>query len=187
MIKQVLESTNFYGYFKGSIEDLTKRWNESHRHFHTLIHLKKILDQIDSDRDKLTHLEYDILRIAAIYHDIIYLPREDKYNVSESIEKFETDFPRLPFIYKDKIKSIIDSTNYHPFEDEDKLIRMFNSYDMAGILKGNLKTLIEDGDNVSKEYHLEPEVYKKARIEFLEKYKEYNPNIQKCIDYLKSL
>lgn len=187
MIKQVLESTRFFSYFKGSVEDLIKRWSEPHRYFHTLEHLKRILNQIDNDVEKLTHLEYDILRIAAIYHDIVYLPREDKYNISESIEKFEEDFPHLPFIYKDKIKDIIDSTNFHDFQHEDKLIRMFNSYDMAGILKGDLKTLIEDGNNVAKEYHLDPEVYKKARIEFLEKYKEYNPNIQKCIDYLKSL
>lgn len=192
-IQEVLESTNFYRFFKGSIEDLNKRWTESHRYYHTLKHLYKIIDQIDRDRNTLlpsgllSKLESDILKITAIYHDVVYLPREDKYNISESIEKFEQDFPELPFLYKDKIKDIIDSTNYHNFEDSDKLIRMFNSYDMVGILKGTLEELIEDGDNVSKEYHLDPEVYKEKRIEFLEDYKKYNPNIQKCIDYLKGL
>jgi predicted metal-dependent HD superfamily phosphohydrolase len=148
-------------------------------------HLKKIVEQMNRDRDKLTKLEYDILIISAIYHDIVYLPREDKFNISESIEKFEQDFSELPFLYKDKIKDIIDSTNYHNFEHEDKLIRMFNYYDMNGILNGTFEELIEDGNNVAKEYHLEPEVFKKNRIQFLEKYKKYNPNIQKVIDYLK--
>lgn len=64
---------------------------------------------------------------------------------------------------------------------------MFNSYDMNGILKGDLETLIEDGDNVAREYNLDKDVYKEKRIEFLEKYKQYNPNIQKCIDYLMNL
>lgn len=187
MINQILKSTNFYSYFKGSAEDLTKRWSEPHRYFHTLKHLQKIINQIDNDREKLSKLEYDILRIATIYHDIVYLPREDSENIRESIEKFEKDFPGLPFIIKDKIKDIIDSTNYHNFEHEDKLIRIFNSYDMAGILKGDLRTLIEDGDNVAKEYHLDPEAYKKNRIKFLENYKKYNPNIQKYIDYLRDL
>ena len=190
-IQEILESTNFYRSFKGSIEDLNKRWTESHRYYHTLKHLYKIIDQIDRDRNTLlpsgllSKLESDILKISAIYHDVVYLPREDKYNISESIEKFEEDFPELPFLYKDKIKDIIDSTNYHNFEDNDKLIRMFNSYDMDGILNGSLETLIEDGDNVSKEYHLDPEIYKMKRIEFLKDYIKYNPNIQKCIDYLK--
>jgi hypothetical protein len=125
------------------------------------------------------------LIISAIYHDIVNLPREDSLNIKESIEKFERDFPELPFLYKDKIKDIIDSTNHHNFEHEDKLTRMFNSYDMSGILKGTLEELIEDGDNVSKEYHLDTEVFKTKRIEFLEDYKKYNPNIQKVIDYLK--
>lgn len=187
MIKKVLKSTNFYRYFEGSIEDLIKRWSETHRYFHTLVHLERILKQIDNDRYKLSKQEYDILRISAIYHDIVYLPREDKYNISESIEKFDQDFPNLPFIIKDKIKDIIHSTNYHNFEHEDKLIGMFNSYDMNGILKGDLETLIEDGDNVAREYNLDKDVYKEKRIEFLEKYKQYNPNIQKCIDYLMNL
>ena len=61
---------------------------------------------------------------------------------------------------------------------------MFNSYDMNGILNGDLQTLIEDGDNVAKEFNLDIDVFKEKRIEFLEKYKEYNFNIQLCIDYL---
>lgn len=186
-IQEILESINFYRFFEGSISDLIKSWTEPHRHYHTLKHLYKIIDQIDRDRDKLSKLEYDMLRIAAIYHDIVYLPREDKLNIEDSIEKFENDFPNLTFLYKETIVNIIYSTNFHDFKDEDKLLRMFNSYDMNGILKGSLEELIEDGDNVAKEYNLDPEIYKINRIKFLENYKEYNPNIQKCIDYLKSL
>jgi predicted metal-dependent HD superfamily phosphohydrolase len=185
-IQNILKSTSLYVYFKGSIEDLYNRWNEPHRYYHNLKHLENIIDQINMDRDKLSDLEYDILIISAIYHDIVYLPREDSLNIKESIEKFKKDFPGLYMIfYKLSIVEVIESTNYHNFEDKNKLIRLFNSYDMNGILNGSLETLIEDGDNIAKEYHLEPEVFKKNRIKFLEKYKKYNPNIQKCIDYLK--
>ena len=184
MIKQVLESISFNEYFNGCADDLTKCWSEPHRYFHILTHLGKILKLIENDRDNLSDIEYDILRVTAIYHDIVWLPREDKFNIAESIEKFENDFYDLDFVYKDKICDIIDSTNNHNFNHTDKLIRMFNSYDMDGILNGDLKTLIEDGDNVAKEFNLEPDIYKQKRIEFLEKYKEYNPNIQLCIDYL---
>ena len=185
MIKQVLESISFKNYFNGCADDLTKCWSESHRHFHTLTHLERILKLIENDRDKLSDIEYDILRVAAIYHDIVWLPREDKYNVSESIEKFEEDFYDLDFVYKDKICDIIDSTELHNFSHEDKLIRLFNSYDMDGILNGDLQTLIEDGDNVAKEFNLDIDFFKEKRIEFLEKYKKYNTNIQLCIDYLR--
>ncbi len=184
MIKQVLESISFKEYFNGCVDDLIKCWSEPHRHFHTLTHLERILKLIENDRDKLSDIEYDILRVSAIYHDIVYLPREDKYNITESIDKFEDDFYDLDFVYKDKIGDIIDSTNFHNFNHTDKLIRMFNSYDMNGIVNGDLQTLIEDGDNVAKEFNLDPDFYKEKRIEFLEKYKEYNPNIQLCIDYL---
>lgn len=184
-IQEILESTNFYQFFEGSIENLVKRWTEPHRHYHTLKHLYKIIDQIEID--KLSKLEYDILRIAAIYHDIVYLPREDRLNIKDSIKKFEEDFPNLIFLYKEIIVNIIYSTNFHNFEDDDKLIRMFNSYDMSGILKGSLEELIEDGDNVAKEYNMNINLYNSNRIKFLEKYKKYNPNIQKCIDYLKNL
>ena len=184
MIKQVLKSISFKNSFNGSIKDLTDRWSEPHRYFHTLTHLERILKLIENDRDKLSKIEYDILRVAAIYHDIVYLPREDKYNISESIEKFEEDFYELDSVYKDKISDIIDSTNFHNFNHKDKLIRLFNLYDMNGILNGDLKTLIEDGDNVAKEFNLDIDFYKQKRIEFLERYKEYNPNIQLCIDFL---
>lgn len=187
MIRQILESTIFIKYFNGSFDDLEKRWNEPHRYFHTLTHLEKIINLIDRDKNKVMKWQYDMLRVAAIYHDIVYLPREDKYNVTESIDKFKEDFTKLPQFYSYPIIKIIESTNYHNFEDEDKIIRMFNSYDMNGILNGSLEELIEDGDNIAKEYHLDKEVFKEKRIEFLEKYKEYNSNVKKCIDYLKNL
>jgi predicted metal-dependent HD superfamily phosphohydrolase len=181
MINKVLESISFKNSFNGNVNELIKCWTEPHRYFHTLTHLGRILKLIENDRDKLSDIEYDILRVAAIYHDIIWLPREDKYNVAESIEKFKDDFYDLDFVYKDKISDIIDSTNFHNFNHEDKLIRMFNSYDMNGVLNGDLQTLIEDGDNVAKEFNLDINIYKQKRIEFLKKYKKYNPNIQLCI------
>ena len=187
MIKQALESTSFYNCFNGTIEDLCDRWSEPHRYFHNLNHLERILKLIENDKNISirSDIEYDILIITAIYHDIVYLPREDKYNISESIDKFEKDFLNLDLEYKEKIKNIIDSTNFHNFNHEDKLIRLFNSYDMDGFLNGDLKTLIDDGDNVAKEFNLDIDFYKQKRIEFLEQYKKYNNNIQLCIDYLK--
>lgn len=189
MIKHILESISFKSSFSGDVDELVKCWSEPHRYFHTLNHLERILKLIEQDRHIMirSDIEYDVLRVAAIYHDIVYLPREDKINIAESIEKFEKDFYDLDFVYKDKISDIIDSTNFHNFTtDDDKLISLFNSYDMNGILNGDLKTLIEDGDNVAKEFNLNIDYYKEKRIKFLEKYKRYNPNIQLCIDYLNN-
>lgn len=126
-----------------------------------------------------------MLKVAAIYHDIVYLPREDKINIQESIEKFKLDFPGMPLFHKFKIIDIIHSTNDHNFEHSDKLIGLFNSYDMNGILKGDFVMLVEDGDNVAKEFNLDPDDYKRRRIEFLEKYISYNSEIKECIEYLK--
>jgi predicted metal-dependent HD superfamily phosphohydrolase len=185
MIKEILESVSFYKYFKGSVNDLYNCWNEPHRHFHTLVHLKNILDQIENDRNILSKYDYDVLRISAIYHDIVWLPQKDSINIKKSVEKFSNDFPNLPSLYRNVICTIIGSTEKHNFEDTtSKLRRLFNIYDMNGILNGNLETLIIDGDNVAKEFNMDIKIFNKKRIEFLEKYKKYNSNIEKCIEFL---
>jgi len=189
MIKEILESVKFSKYFEGSVEDLLSAWTEPHRYFHTIEHLKRILILIESDMQggKLSTYDYDVLRIAAIYHDISWLPIDDSINVKKSIDKFYEDFPNLPSLWANAIVSIIGSTVEHNFEDKySKLKKIFNSYDMNGIIAGDLQTLIDDGNNVAKEFNLDIKFFNEKRIEFLEKYKSYNPNIQLCIDYLKN-
>ena len=51
-------------------------WNEEHRCYHTLEHLRDILQQIQKDQQSIqfTHKEYENLVLTAIFHDCIYDP-----------------------------------------------------------------------------------------------------------------
>jgi len=188
-IDNILKDTKFWSYFKGDVNDIIKKWSEPHRYFHTIEnHLEKILDHIELDKDKYSKLEYDMMRITAIYHDVIYLQGEkDSINIKKSIEYFEKDFPEMIFIFKDKIKDIIDSTEGHNFECEDKLCRNFNYYDMFGILHNTGEELIESNDLVAKEQSsMDFDTFRNNNINFLRKYVKYNPEIEKFITYMQN-
>ena len=56
-------------------EDLLRRWEQPHRHYHTVRHLAAVLDVVD------THAGWaddpDAVLLAAWFHDAVYDPRTD--------------------------------------------------------------------------------------------------------------
>ncbi|MDT0463591.1 HD domain-containing protein [Streptomyces gibsoniae] len=53
-------------------ENLLARWQEPQRRYHTLAHLTAVLDHIDVLREYAD--EPDVVRLAAWFHDAVYLP-----------------------------------------------------------------------------------------------------------------
>ncbi|MGC5050258.1 metal-dependent phosphohydrolase [Micromonospora sp. DT48] len=53
--------------------ELLERWQEPHRHYHTLTHLAAMLDVIDQYASTAPHP--DLVRLAAWCHDAVYDPR----------------------------------------------------------------------------------------------------------------
>jgi predicted metal-dependent HD superfamily phosphohydrolase len=61
--------------------DLIRRWSEPHRRYHTLVHLKAVLDHLD-----WLGAADDPARLAAWYHDAIYQPdRHDNEDASAAL------------------------------------------------------------------------------------------------------
>jgi predicted metal-dependent HD superfamily phosphohydrolase len=53
--------------------DLLERWNEPHRHYHTVDHLRRVLDAIDDLEAHAT--DPTAVRLAAWFHDAVYAGR----------------------------------------------------------------------------------------------------------------
>lgn len=186
--ENILTSVKFASEFKGSAKDLYDRWNEPHRHFHTLSnHFERIISLIEKHKSEITVYKYDLLRIIAIYHDIVYLPRVDKLNVLASVEKFKQDFPDLPEDLSEVIIKGIMSTIDHDVNHPDSICRYFNQFDMYGIFHDKADDLIRDNTLLRKEYEnaMDMEVFSTNNIKFLTSYIKYNSEIKKLIDHIK--
>jgi len=189
-LENILTSVKFASEFKGTAKDLYDRWNEPHRHFHTLNnHFERIISLIEKHKSEMTMYKYDLLRIIAIYHDIVYLPRIDKLNVIDSVEKFKKDFPDLQEDLSDVIIKGIMSTIDHDVNHPDSICRYFNNFDMYGLFHDNAADLIRDNVLLRKEYEnaMDMNVFTANNIKFLSGYIKHNPEIKKLIEHIKKI
>jgi predicted metal-dependent HD superfamily phosphohydrolase len=78
LIFQAVELCKYYG-FDISIETVIKKWAESHRYWHTTKHLYEMLDGVERLHAQrlIKGKEFDILTIAAVFHDIVYDPQRN--------------------------------------------------------------------------------------------------------------
>ena len=53
-------------------ENLLRRWSEPQRHYHTVEHLTAVLDRVDLLEEYAD--DPDVVRLAAWFHDAVYLP-----------------------------------------------------------------------------------------------------------------
>lgn len=75
-------------------EDLVARWSESHRRYHNLEHLARVLDGVDEFGDHADDLM--AVRFAAWFHDAIYDSSVgSEANEELSAQLAETQLPRL--------------------------------------------------------------------------------------------
>ncbi|WP_026877581.1 HD domain-containing protein [Jiangella gansuensis] len=54
-------------------DDLLRRWQEPHRHYHAVGHLRAVLDAVDELADAAD--DVDAVRLAAWFHDAVYAGR----------------------------------------------------------------------------------------------------------------
>jgi predicted metal-dependent HD superfamily phosphohydrolase len=57
-------------------DNLLARWQEPHRHYHTLAHLVAVLDHVDTLERYAA--DPDVVRLAAWFHDAVYLPERSE-------------------------------------------------------------------------------------------------------------
>lgn len=185
---------------KEILEDVLKRWNESHRFWHTLDHLKSILNKIDNYfldeyKGKLYYTDtYKSFIIAAYLHDVIYDPKSND-NENRSIEYLIDNIDKK-LVGTSCISvaiSLIESTRYRkiPIGEFEEI---FWTFDNDIIINSTFEELIDYEDKIFKEYQfVDYNTYKEKRIEFLKsniKLFDYDAtvsnNMNMLISYVKT-
>jgi len=161
-------------------------WNESQRSYHSLSHLDDLIDQINKDHLKYTERQYEKLILSALFHDVVYDPLKFD-NEEKSAEFFLSccEDKNNPDILE--VHQIILDTKTH--ESSTPLSENFSKYDMS-IVERKYEDLLEWENGIHEEYESYGEMYKPARLKFLEsvldKYPQNTDNLLKLIDYVKT-
>ncbi len=74
-------------------QELLGRWREPHRRYHTVTHLRAVLDRLEELDVQRYAADPDAVRLAAWFHDAVYDPREAATNEEESAELAEDRLP----------------------------------------------------------------------------------------------
>lgn len=189
---------NFFD-INDTVENIIEHWNEPQRSYHSLNHLKDLLEMIkklkipsnpkdfDPQNPRLinNHLFY-LLVLTAIYHDIIYDPKL-KDNEEKSAEYFKSKW-KVSGGSKNEIYKAILATKTH--KTVNQISEFFNKLDMD-ILNRDYPELLKWETGIFNEYEFYGnENYKKGRLKFLESeinnYPKNKENLLKLIDYVKT-
>ena len=182
-----------------TVESIIKHWSEPQRSYHSIDHLKDLLEMIkklnvptgpkdfDPQSPRLidNHLFY-LLVITAIYHDIIYDPKS-KDNEAKSAEYFKSKVKNKTLFDKIICDAIL-ATKTH--KTANRVSKIFNSLDMD-ILNRDYPELLKWEKGIYQEYKFYGnENYKKGRLEFLESelnnYPKNKENLEKLIKFVKN-
>lgn len=132
--------------------DIAARYNEPHRHYHTLQHLE---DAFTHYR-KVEHMmmDPDMVAFALFFHDIIYDP-QSRYNEEDSAQYAETILRRIPQLSRRHVNHImymILATKSHdnPYKDRDT--RYLLDIDLA-ILASDNQQYRAYADNIRREFN----------------------------------
>jgi predicted metal-dependent HD superfamily phosphohydrolase len=198
LLNEAVEIAKTYG-FDITLEQVIERWSEPYRFWHVLTHLYEMLEGIKDlyKEKKINDREYNILIVAAIFHDIVHDTKR-KDNEEKSVEFMLSKYkPELVDIKVNisqwrvdedikKITEVIMCTKNH--ESTEGLIKKFNKLDTA-ILDAQFIDMLDWENKIYKEYKwVGWKTYKKKRIEFLlSQIKGHTHNvlnIKNLIDYL---
>jgi len=198
LLSEAVDIARSYG-FDITVESIMERWSETHRHWHTPDHLNEMLEgvkELYKDK-KVSEREYNILMIAAIFHDIVYDTKK-KDNEEKSVEymmsKFNKELIDTRISISDwrvdediiKITDVIMGTKTH--DSIEGLLKKFNKLDTA-ILDSQFIDMLDWENKIYKEYKwVGWKEYKKGRTKFLlSQIKGHTHNvlnIKNLIDYI---
>jgi len=178
-----------------SIDEIEKRYAETHRYYHTIEHVNFMINEIYElyKKSKITENNKNILIVSAIFHDIIYNVSDDVNEIkSAELLKNKTKYvDEYQDNYIQKIYNIIIDTKTHITNDE--LSQIFCDLDMYTISDSSFGELLKYEKQIYLEYQkFGFNEYRIGRIKFLKsmlnnKYGEKNyDNILKLIEYIEN-
>ena len=178
-IQQMNYISQWYTYLKNKscdekkitdvINKLTEKYNEKHRYYHNLNHIKNMYNSLSGFKDKIQ--DNESIFYAAWFHDVIY------ETGSPDNEEKSSNYARevLSNLYIDEkiiekvTQLILITKNHYPLE---------NSYDEKIFLDSDLSILGQSQDkykdymeSIRKEYHWVDDIkYKENRIAVLNRF-----------------
>jgi pantetheine-phosphate adenylyltransferase len=173
-----------------TIEEISKRYNERHRYFHTPMHLNKIISCIyllENENPKMK-MYHDVLVLTTLFHDIVYYPWLHD-NENKSVKLFKQAFTESKYFnIRDTVSAIIMQTKNH--DGISECTHIFNDFDLGILIDSNctdFQLFIDYEQQIFKEYQfLNIDMYISKRIKFLKTIESQNPYISKLIDYIKN-
>ena len=145
-------------------EELLKKYTGSSRHYHNLIHLKHMIDELEPVEDQVNDL--DCLLFAIFYHDIIYKATR-KDNEHQSALLFQKRISNTSFDRIETCMKQIEATKAH-LRSEDKDTNILLDLDLA-ILGQPWESYETYTKQIRKEYKIYPDfMYKKGRAKAME-------------------
>ena len=190
-IKRILDKYNI----NVTIEEIEKRYSESHRYYHIIEHINFMINGIYDlfDKKSISNNDKDILLVAALFHDIIYeIGKNDNEQKSAEFLNNNTDFVD-EFQSNDINKSfdiIMDTIDHKP---NNELSKLLCDLDMYTISDSSFIELLKYEKQIYLEFQKYPfNVYKKGRLQFLrnmlnnEYGKKNYDNIIKLIEYIEN-
>jgi pantetheine-phosphate adenylyltransferase len=178
-IHTIIDRLNYFQFDRNVISEIFQKYQEPHRHFHTLDHVIKILDGLEHEKYQFD----DALFLTAVFHDVIYDPRSQT-NEEDSAAYFLKHFKASEFnegenLRDSVIQMIRETIDHNPTTEMSKL---FCKMDMA-VLDEPFPLLMRYEDQIFKEFQFADwKIYRHHRIEALKKFN--NPNLQPLISYV---
>ena len=149
-------------------EKILLSYSEPQRHYHTLNHIKKCLDEFDSAKDLMDNP--DLVEFAIWYHDIIYNPKsKDNEEKSAELAYNICKYAKLSKEFGNSIKRLILTTKH------DKIPKKMDAKFLIDIdlssLGGSTKEVCENEENIRREYFFSSqEIYREGRRKILQKF-----------------
>ncbi|XP_076462765.1 uncharacterized protein LOC143295085 [Babylonia areolata] len=151
-------------------EEISHRYSENRRHYHTLKHLSDMMKLLHTWGESIR--DYPAVVLAVLFHDIVYNP-ESPTNENDSVELFKTfaEEINLSEELSQKVAAMIKATIKHLPEDEacaDPDLLFFLDFDMA-ILGQSQQVYDLYAANIRQEYcHMDTEAFCKGRTKVLQ-------------------
>jgi pantetheine-phosphate adenylyltransferase len=185
---------------RDGINPILDRYEEEHRFYHNLNHVKRLFDLIDNG--DFSKLEKDILQLVALFHDVICDPKA-KDNEVKSADFFRESLPfqldsdrfAMTLNYNlNQINNMILETQYFKKEGSTPLSIEFNKLDLDALINGSFNELLENEMDIFREYqYVEYPTYKKNRLIFLEAIKTHplvvgknDKNLDTLMEYVEA-
>jgi predicted metal-dependent HD superfamily phosphohydrolase len=153
-----------------TFRQLTAAYEASGRHYHTLTHIRALLETME--QHKALVLDAEVVQLAVWFHDAVYNPMRDDNEVRSAVlaQEFMAK-TTLPTERRQRVAFLIERTKDHtqPQPATDSDLHLFLDADLQ-ILGAAEADYWQYARQVRQEYRLVPDIlYRRGRKQVLEK------------------